>query len=275
MPRALAVFLTVVVILGSIGMVTYSIIDALVRETHALQDIAPDVGRDLENSKRFGDLAQRLKLSERLPKLAKEVPSRLQGGDTTEALRAAATRGVAFLVTGVLSLFLLSHGPRLLTAGLFQIRDPVRRRRAERIGMGAYQRARMCVAGSIGMAVAAGLLAFAVARSFNVPGAAPLAVWVALWDVVPLVGTVIGVMPIVLLASTLGTPTRGVVVAAILLTYAVIEAFVSQQWIEARPMRLGPFITIVAGLVGLEMYGIGAALILEIYAPLAVPVPPE
>jgi predicted PurR-regulated permease PerM len=271
-PRAVAILVVLLTVLGSIGLVAYRIVDEVVRETHALQEAAPDVGADLENSKRFGDLATRLKLSERLPNLAQQIPQRLQGGDTAEALRSAATRGVAFLVTGVLSLFLLLHGPRLATGGLRQIRDPVRRRRIERIGLIAYQRAWKYVAGSIGMATLAGIVAFIVARSFNVPGAAPLAVWVALWDIVPIVGAFIGVMPIVLLAYTLGTPQRGILIFAILFTYAVIEAFVFQHWIEARSVRVGPFITIVAGLIGIEMYGVGGALILEVYAVLAVAV---
>src|SRR5436190_13697967 len=272
MPRAVAIVLVVVAVLGSISFVAYRLVDELVRETHALQAAAPDVGHDLENSKRFGDLARRLDLADRLPRLAREVPKRLQGGDTAKALRAAATRGVAFLVTSVLSLFLLLHGPRLLTGGLHQIRDPVRQRMVEDVGLRAYERAWTYVAGSIGMAALAGLLAFGVARWFDVPGAVPLAVWVALWDVVPIVGAVIGAVPIVLLASTLGSPHQGVAVAAILLTYAVIEAFVFQHWIEAKSLRVGPFITIVAGLVGLEMYGVGGALVLEVYATLAVAV---
>ena len=272
LPRALAIIVVLLVVLGSIGAVAYRLVDEVVRETHALQAAAPDVGRDLEQSKRFGDLARRLNLSERLPKLAKEIPSRLQGGNTAQALRSAATRGVAFLVTGVLSLFLLLHGPRLIIGGLNQIADPVRRRRVERVALAAYKRAWTYIAGSIGMAVLAGLAAFIVARGFNVPGAAPLAVWVALWDVVPIVGTVMGALPIVLLAYTLGTPERGALVAAILLIYAVIEAFVFQHWIEARSLRVGPFITVVAGLVGLELYGVGGALVLEVYATLAVAV---
>jgi predicted PurR-regulated permease PerM len=122
------------------------------------------------------------------------------------------------------------------------------------------------------MATLAGVVAFIVARSFHVPGAAPLAVWVALWDIVPIVGAFIGVMPIVVLAYTLGSPQRGILIFGILFTYAVVEAFVFQHFIEARSLRVGPFVTIVAGLVGIEMYGVAGALILEVYATLAVAV---
>ena len=98
MPRAVAMVLVVIVTLGAIGGVTYRLVDELVRETQALRASAPDVGKNLESSQRFGDAAKRLKLADRITRLADEVPRRLQGGDTAQALRAAATRGVAFLV---------------------------------------------------------------------------------------------------------------------------------------------------------------------------------
>jgi predicted PurR-regulated permease PerM len=272
MPRAVAVMVVAFLSLGAVATVTYGIVDELVRETHVLQDAAPDVGQNLENSNRFGDLATRLKLTERLTRFAEEVPNKLRGGDTAQALRAAATRGVAFLVTGVLSLFLLLHGPRLLSAGLQQIRDPVRRERIATVAWRAYRRAWVYIAGSIAMAIASGLLAFGVAREFGVPGAAPLAVWVALWDVVPVVGAPIGIAPIVALAATLQSPRRGVLVALILLAYAVFEALVLQKLVERESLRLGPFITIVAGIIGVELYGAGGALLLVVFATLGVAV---
>lgn len=268
-PRAMAILVVVLVVLGAIGGITYRLVDELVQETNALRAAAPDVGKNLEASQRFGDLAKRLKLAERLPRLADDVPRRLQGGDTATALRSAATRGVAFLITGVLSLFLLLHGPRLLAAALKQVRDLDRRERMRDIALAAYRRAWIYVSGSIGMAVAAGLLAFVVARGFHVPGAAPLAVWVALWDVIPLVGAVIGALPIVVIAATLGSPGRGLAAGLILMAYAIVEIFVVQRWLERRSIRVGSFITIIAGLVGVEIYGAGGALLLEVFAVLA------
>ena len=110
-PRAIAIVIVALLAFAAIGTVAYGIVDELVRETHALQAVAPDVGRNLEESKRFGELARKVELTERVTRFAKAVPERLRGGDTATALRSAATRGVAFLVTGVLTLFLLVHGP--------------------------------------------------------------------------------------------------------------------------------------------------------------------
>ena len=271
-PRAVAIAIVAVLALGAIGTVAYGIVDELVKETHALQAAAPDVGRNLEQSKRFGELAQKWKVSERITRFVKAVPERLRGGDTATALRSAATRGVAFLVTGVLTLFFIGHGPRMLDGAARQIRDPVLQARVRRVAGSAYHRAWTYITGSIAMAIFAGILAFAVCHYYAVPGAAPLAVWVALWDVVPLVGGILGAAPIVLLAATLGSVDRGIKVAVVLVGYAVLEALVIQRWVERRSLRLGPFITIFAGLVGVEMYGAGGALLIIVFATLVAAV---
>src|SRR4051794_38267590 len=112
-PRAVAVLLVVIVVLGGAGLIGYSLVHAVVSQTHHLQEAAPVAAAKLERSKRYGDLARQFKLTERTKRFVDTVPQRLQGGSPAEAIRAAATRGVAFLATGVLTLFFLSYGPTL------------------------------------------------------------------------------------------------------------------------------------------------------------------
>ena len=261
MPKSVAILVVLMLTVGSVGLVTWRLVDTLVRENHALQVSAPKAAADLEQSKRYGDLARRLKLEQRTAAFVKSVPQRLRGGKPAAAFKAAATRGVAFLATGVLSLFFLLHGSRFVKGALQQVRNPIRRRRYEQIAELAYRRAWIYLAGTVAMAVAVGLVAYATARVAGVPGAAPLAVWVALWDIVPLIGAPIGALPIVLLALILGSVHRGIAVAIVLLAYHVVEALVLQRQVEARSLRVGPFLTIVGGIVGVELYGIGGSLL--------------
>ena len=115
-------------------------------------------------------------------------------------------------------------------------------------------------AGSIGMAVVAGCLVALVARLVDVPGAVPLGLWAALWDLVPLVGAVIGALPVALLAAAI-SPTTGIVVLLGFVVYQVVEAIVVQKRLERRSVHVGPFLTLVVGTAGLELYGLGGALI--------------
>ena len=269
MPRALAVALVVILTVGIGGVIVYGTVNSVVRETHKLERAIPQRAAELERSRRFGKAAREFRLEERTRRFVHEVPARLRGGTPADALRSAATRGVAFLATGVLSIFFLLHGPRISRSGISQIRDIGRRIRVERLAVEAYRRGLGYARGSIAIALVAGTLAYVVTRAAAVPGPAPLAIWVALWDVVPIIGTFVGALPIVLLAGVRST-TAAVVVAVVFVAFQVAEYRFMQRPLENRTIKLGPFLTVLGALIGLELYGLGGALMLLLVASLVV-----
>jgi predicted PurR-regulated permease PerM len=260
MPRALATAIVMLALLGTVGAVAYGLVDDVQRETHRLQQAAPAQVRRLEQSRRFGAFARDIRLAERTDRFLRELPQRLQGGTPAEALRAAATRGVAFLATGVLTVFLLQHGPRLARAARDQVRDRARRDRLEALAAAVYRRAFAYAQASLCMSLAAGLTAFLVARMAHVPGPAALGVWVGLWDLVPLAGAFVGALPIVALAAA-SSSGRAVAVASCFVAYQVVENLLVQRTVERATVRVGPFVTLTAGLVGLELSGVAGALL--------------
>ena len=242
------------------GLVAWAVVDDVSDQLGELQDALPDAARDLERSERFGETAREAQLAERVESFVDELPERLRGGKPADALRSAATRGVAFLATGVLTIFFLIHGPRLLRAASKQLpRGPDRR--ARRVGYNAYRRSWRYIAGSLGMAAIAGLLAYGCATLLDVPGAAPLAVWMALLDVVPVLGVVLGAAPLVLLAAATSPWWQTVLVGAVLIGWQVVEVVHLQKRVERASLHIGPFVTIAVAMVGLELYGIGGALV--------------
>jgi predicted PurR-regulated permease PerM len=44
------------------------------------------------------------------------------------------------------------------------------------------------------------------------------------------------------------------------LAFQVFEGLVLQPFVERRTIRLGPFLTVAGGFAGLELYGIGGAI---------------
>jgi predicted PurR-regulated permease PerM len=260
MPRGLALAIVVVIGLGAIGGAAYRVVDSITDEWRKLEAAAPREAKKLEESGRFSTAAREFHLERRTRQFVKNVPQRLRGGTPTEAVRAAATRSVAFLVTAILALFFQLHGPRIAAAGARQIRDAGRREQAERVATRAFRRSFGYARGMVAIAVVAGLVAFVIATLADVPGPAPLALWVGLWDVVPLIGAAIGALPIVILAA-IASPVRGIVAGLAFVAYQGIENVVLQRRAERETIRLGPFITVVASLVGLEVRGIGGALI--------------
>ena len=269
MPRAVATGLVMLVAVGTVGTVVYRLVDDIQRETRRLQEAGPARARELERSERFGELARDIRLSERTDRYLRQLPERLRGGTTAEALQAAATRGVAFLATGVLTIFFLQHGPRLARAAGAQIRDRRRRERLAALGTAVYRRAFGYAGASLVMSLAAGLAAYLAARLAEVPGPAALGVWVGLWDLVPIAGAAVGALPIVALAAA-SSGERALVVALAFVAYQVIENVLVQRNVERATVKVGPFVTLAAGLVGLELSGVAGALLAVLAATMVV-----
>jgi predicted PurR-regulated permease PerM len=269
MRRGLAVLVTMVAVIGSTGAVIYGLVDDIQQETRRLQAVAPERARQLERSERFGELARDLKLVERTRRFVDEVPERLRGGTPAEALRAAGTRGVAFLATTVLTVFLLLHGSRMVGAAAGQVSDPARRDRVKTVAIAVYRRAFGYAGANLTMALAAGLFAYAAGRVANVPGAAALGIWVGLWDLVPLAGAFVGALPIIGLAAAVSAE-RAIGLAVAFLVYQLIEDLAVARPVQAATVRVGPFLTLAAGLVGLELSGVAGALLCVLAATMAV-----
>jgi predicted PurR-regulated permease PerM len=162
----------------------------------------------------------------------------------------------------------------MLGAAARQFHDADRRALVERAAHCAYARGFGYVRRTILMATMAGLLAYLVAHAAQVPGPAPLGVWAALWDVVPLIGAIVGTLPIVILAAAVD-PAKGVLLGCIFIGYQVFEAVVLQRRTERRTLKVGPFLTVAGAFAGLELYGLGGALLVLLVVILVVAVADE
>lgn len=259
MRRGVAVLITMLLVLGTVGGIAFFTINDIVREVRVLQRTAPERAEALERSARFGPTARAVKLEERTRAAVKEIPERLRGGSNADAIRAAGTRGVAYLATTVLTVFLVLNGKRLILAGLAQIHDEKKRKQLHVILRDGGRAGVQYTTGSLAMAMSVGLLVVFTAEVVDVPGAMPLGLWAALWDFVPLIGAVVGALPVAILAAA-DSPTTGVVVLLLFIAYEGFESAVLQRHLEERSVHVGPFLTLALGSVGLELYGLGGAL---------------
>ncbi|MBL8778023.1 MAG: AI-2E family transporter [Acidimicrobiales bacterium] len=256
LPRGLAIAVVAVGGLLLVGGITYRGIDEVRTQADRVERAAPAAARDLQRSERFGEFARQAQLEDKVATFVEELPDRLRGGDTVDALRSAASRGAAFVATFVLMLFVLISGPRFIDSGLAQIRDPERRAGVQSVLEQAYPRAWRYVALSLAKAIVAGLFTWAVCVVADVPGAVLLGLWVGAWSLVPAVGVLVGSLAVVLLGVTVSLETAAALLA-LFLAYQVAEVLVLQRRIEARSIHVGPFVSLVVAALGLELYGIG------------------
>jgi predicted PurR-regulated permease PerM len=260
MPRALALLGVLVLCVGSAAGIAYAVVDEVAGQLHELQVAVPRAAREIERSDRFGEAAREIDLAERAGDFVDAIPERLRGGDVQSALRSAATRGVAFLATTVLTIFFLIHGPRLLAAALRQLPE-ARQPEVRRVALATYRRAWHYITGTLGLSAVSALITYACAAAIDAPGKAPLALWMALLDPIPLLGVVLGAVPLVLLAATTASGLAAVLVTVVLLGWQIVEGVYLQRRVEEHSLHIGPFVTIAVAAVGLELYGIGGALV--------------
>jgi predicted PurR-regulated permease PerM len=260
MPRAVAVLLVLAVVGGAAGVAVYGIVDDVTTQTTRLQRDLPRRAHDLEVGSRFRESFKEFELTKRTREFVKSIPDALRGGTPTEAVRSAADRGAGLLATLILMIFFLAYGRRGFATSLAQIRDPNRREHSRRLALGTYRRSSRYALGMVGLSVVTGAVVFALASVFDIPGPAALAVWAGLWNLIPLLGVLVGSLPVVVLAST-HSPEEGLLVAVILIAFHVFKALTGRSRLEQATLRVGPFLTAFSAVIGLELYGLGGALV--------------
>lgn len=273
-PRGLAVAGVALTTVAVVAATSYGLVGDVVDQTRALQRAAPTRAAAVEEAGRFSAAARALNLADRTRRFVHEVPVRLRGGAPAQALQAATRRALAMLAISVLTVFFLLHGPRLAAGAAGQVRDPARRARLVRLAGAAWHRGFGYARGALAMAAGAGLLAYLAGLAVAVPGPAPLALWVALWDVVPLVGATIGALPMVALAAV-RSPAQGLVLVTVFAGWQVVENLLLQRRLEQTTVRVGPFLTAAGGAAGLELYGLPGALLAVVVLAMAVAVADE
>jgi predicted PurR-regulated permease PerM len=259
-PRALAivaVMLTSMVLFAGLG---FLLADDLRLQYDRLERQLPDAARELEDSSSFGEFAQSFDLTERVTTFVDDLPGELAGGTAVDALQSAADRGAVFLVTAILSLFMLVYGRKFVASGLDQITDSGRRDRVGALLRSSYGRSWRYLALTTIKAVAAGAFTTLLCWFVGVDAPVILGIWVGLWSFVPALGIVVGSIP-VLLVSVLDGFGIAPVLLAVFLAYQVFDVLVVQPQITARSLRVGPALTILVGVVGLELYGVGGLIV--------------
>ena len=184
-------------------------------------------------------------------------------------MRAAATRGVAVLITFVLMVFLIGHGPRLVRGLLRQV--PAEHRRAVSSALlRAYRRAWGYVVAMFGKAILVGVVTYLLGRALALPASSVLSVVVGIASMVPYLGVAIGGLGLVLLAGGVHGGGTAILAAVGVLALQAMDAVATALVIQPRTLRVGPAISLAVLLLGTSLYGIGGGAVALPIAVLAV-----
>ncbi len=263
LPETLAVSLVCLGALGVVGLLAWAVVTTLVSQTTELLVAVPDAIDDITKGRGpLGFLQTEYGLADDVRRaLDDQTGSGILGysAPALGVLRGVITGVVATVTIFFLVFFMLREGRRWI-AGTLDLVPPASRPRWERVFAGVTRTIRGYVTGNLLISVIAGIVAYVTLMAVGVPYALPLAVLVAILDLIPLVGATIATV-----AAGAGALPEGVVpalvVVGVLVIYQQIENHLLQPVIYGRTVQLSPLMVLVSILVAGSIAGIVGALI--------------
>jgi predicted PurR-regulated permease PerM len=127
------------------------------------------------------------------------------------------------------------------------------------------------VAGALGQALIAGVLAYIVLLILGVPYAGSLAVVIFLLDLVPLVGATLGAILVGIITLFSDFPVVTIVWVIWSIVYQQVENNVIQPRIQSRAVSVHPFVVLTSVLFGSTLFGVlGALLAIPVAAAIQI-----
>ena len=159
-----------------------------------------------------------------------------------------------------ITFFLLLDGGRIANFVLAQVRSS-HQERVRFIAADIYSATGGYVAGALTLATAAGISTYILLSILEVPFAVPLAVLMAFFDLIPLVGSTIGGVLVALVTLFADFPQDTIVWVVFVVVYQQFENSVLQPLVYRRAVNLHPLAVITAILIGSNLLGVLGALV--------------
>jgi predicted PurR-regulated permease PerM len=258
-PRVAAVLLALLVVAAAIFGVAYRAFDDLSGGIDRLGEAAADSADQLEDrDDGVGQLANDVDASRRVDSFIDALEDRATGGD--DVLASTAGTAPTYAVSAVLTVFLMSYGPRLARAALAQVPGSARRRaRIARIADRAIERARRAILLIVGEGVVAGVGVGLAAEMLDVPAPAALGLAAGIMALLPHVGLVLGTLPFLLLVIGLRSDEATIVAVVVIIACQLADSMFVRPRLAARSVHVGLLVPWAVALVGYVSYGVGGA----------------
>ena len=273
-PRSLAVVLVYILALSALGALGYVVFSTAVSQVTTLAQSLPDLVKPSTAAQPSG-IAQLLRpvgvTNEQINQVRQQVitwAASSAGQIASQALpilTGVASAIVDLILVIVLSIYLVIDGPRVIL--WLRLAAPFKQRSGSLFlldtlarTVGGYIRGELFMAVLIGVLVGGGM------ALFGLPYAVLLGVLAALFEFLPILGTLASGATCVLIAL----PTRGWIIGLLVVGYFLIvhilEGYVIGPRIIGRALGLHPVVAILALVAGAELFGIWGAIFA---APLA------
>ncbi|HYT38427.1 MAG TPA: AI-2E family transporter [Acidimicrobiia bacterium] len=262
MPLGIAAALTVTVVLAGFALLSAVEIRDLVTETHRLKVAVParieQLRTELEPEHPVRRFIEQAEVEPRIREWLGQLPARIVLGTDNPAKGAGRVTG-ALLVT-VLTMFTITRGAQSVRGGIALFRHRRVRQALERIVEAAYRGGTGYTLRTLALAVASGVVAGFASQALGVPAPSVLGLWVGLWSLIPVLGLVIGYLPVIGLAAA-ENRGRGVVAVVVLIVWLVLAALARRRWIARHSVDVSRLLLTLSVMTGLHVGRISGAVV--------------
>jgi predicted PurR-regulated permease PerM len=262
LPLGVAAVLTVGVVLTGFALLTAVEIRDLVSETNRLKEAVParieELRLELEPEHPVRRFIEENRVEARMREWLGQLPARVVLGTDNAAEGASRVTG-ALLVT-ILTMFTITRGSQSVHGALALVRHQRLRRALERIVRAAYLGGVAYTLRTLALAIVSGVVAGFAAEWLDVPAPSVLGLWVGLWSLIPVLGLVIGYLPVIGLAAA-EDRNKGIAAVVILLVWLGLAALARRRWIDRHSVHISPLLLTLSVMTGLHVGRITGAIV--------------
>lgn len=258
--RGLAIGVVYLVLLLVVVALGFVVFPPFITQVEALVNRAVTLAQEPQGLERvLNDITTRFGFTVDVATLREQLQGATSGVTRAVGPLLSVTRGIFTSVTAVVSIllmafYLLLDGERFAAAGLnlFAANQRPRLQRLLDQSAGAVYG---YVRGAFSIAAICGVLTFIVLTVLQMPYAVALALLVALFDLVPLVGATIGAAVVIIVAAFVD-PVKAVILLVYFIIYQQVENNLFQPLIYGRNVKVHPLGIFIAVLVGAQLLGV-------------------
>jgi predicted PurR-regulated permease PerM len=260
MPRGMAVMVMALAVVGVLGGFLALSIPPLIAQVGQFIHHLPDyVARMQDHSTALGKLDARFHIQQHVSAAVRSTkPSTVVSGALSAGEFALTATGSVFTVL-ILTVYLSFDLPRIRRLA-YRLTPASRRARVILIGDEISAKVGRYVMGNLFTSLIAGVGTFFWLFAFHVPYPVVLALMVAIFDLIPVVGSTVAGVIVSLIALTVSLPVA-VATAAFYVLYRLLEDYVIVPRVIGHAVSVPATATILAVLVGAAVGGIIGAVV--------------
>lgn len=259
LPRGLAVGVVLLVGLAVVAGSLVALIPPLVQQGTEFAANLPGYIENLKGNRFLNDLNERYNVIDQLSGLATAGNVTIAMGGVLQGVGLVFTTVFNGLTVGLLTVYFLAAFDRL-KAGAYRFVPASRRPRVQQLGDAILAKVGGYTVGALTIAAFAGVVSAGFMLVVGIPYAFALAVLVALFDLIPQVGAMLGATIVTLVGFAQSVPV-GIAALVFFVLYQQLENWVIYPRVMRRTVQVSDLAAIVSVLLGASLLGVVGVMI--------------